>query len=387
MSPIMAIAEKVGALRASGADIVVLVAGEPDFDTPDHVKAAAIKAITAGETKYTSVHGTAAMRVAVRAKFKRDQNADYEDEEICVASGAKQLLFNALSVTLSAGDEVVMPTPVWGSYSAIVKIAGGIPVRIPTLAQDGFLLTPEALEQAITPRTRWLMINSPCNPTGAVYSRSDLEALAEVLRRHPTVMILSDEIYEKIVFDGCRFVSFIEAAPDLRDRILLVNGVSKAYAMTGWRIGYGAGPTALIKAMAALQSQSTSNPCSISQAAAIAALNGPDDVLKSQCAEYQKRRDLAVEKISAMPGLSCTVPSGAFYLFASIEGLLGKRLGTKVIRNDLDFVEYILEESKVAIVPGGPFGAPNHFRISFATSQELLKEGLNRMATAIEKLS
>ncbi|MBU2983683.1 pyridoxal phosphate-dependent aminotransferase [Lentibacter algarum] len=387
MSPIMAILEMATMRQAAGEDIVAFVTGEPDFDTPVHVKEAAIAAIHAGQTKYTSVHGTLELREAVRQKFIHDQGVDYAIDQICVGAGAKQLLFNALSVTLSEGDEVVVPTPVWGSYGAMVKIAGGIPVKVPARAEDGFLVQPEDLERAITDRTRWLMINSPNNPTGAVYGRQDLEGLAEVLRRHPKVMVLSDEMYEKIIFDDKKFVSFVEAAPDLVGRILLVNGVSKAYAMTGWRVGYGAGPADLVSAMAALQSQSTTNPCSISQAATIAALTGPQDILAEQCAEYQSRRNMVVDRIRAMPGLSCQAPAGAFYLFASMAGLVGKSAGEHTINTDLDFVRYMLDVAKVAIVPGAPFGAEHHFRMSFAASQSELSKGLDRMAAAIANLN
>lgn len=387
MSPIMAILETASQRKAAGEDIITFVAGEPDFDTPAHVKEAAVVAIQAGQTKYTSVHGTTELQEAVRQKFLADQGIDYLIDQICVGAGAKQLLFNALSVTLSEGDEVVVPTPVWGSYVAMVKIAGGTPIEVPARLEDGFLMQPEDLERAITGRTRWLMVNSPNNPTGAVYERHHLEGLAEVLRQYPKVMVLSDEIYEKIVYDDQRFVSFVEAAPDLVDRILLVNGVSKAYAMTGWRIGYGAGPENLVSAMAALQSQSTTNPCSISQAAAIAALRGPQDVLTRQCAEYQSRRDMVVNRIRTMPGLSCQTPAGAFYLFASMAGLRGKSAGEYIIRSDLDFVRYMLDVAKVAIVPGAPFGVDHHFRMSFAADQAQLSEGLDRMASAISELN
>ncbi|WP_298852681.1 pyridoxal phosphate-dependent aminotransferase [uncultured Ruegeria sp.] len=387
VSPIMALGELARKMKKEGHDVILLGAGEPDFDTPQNVKEAGIAAIQNGITKYTPVHGIPEAKAAVRRKFERDQKIIYSDDEIAISTGAKQLLFNSLVVSLNAGDEVVIPSPVWSSYPAIVKIAGGTPVMVHASAANGFKVTAAELEAAISPRTRWLMINSPSNPTGAVYSREELAALADVLRRHPQVWILTDEIYEKIVFDGKPFVSFVDAAPDLAGRMLVVNGVSKAQAMTGWRIGYAGGPAKLIAAMAALQSQSTTSACSIAQAATITALDDTDETVAQQCREYERRRDLVVKELNETNVLSCPKSEGAFYAFASMEGLVGCKHADGVINNDDDFCKYILNDAKVAIVPGIIFGAPNYFRISIATSYELLAEAMKRIKSSVAKLN
>ena len=387
ISPIMALGEVARKMKANGEDVILLGAGEPDFDTPNHIKEAAKRALDRGETKYTPVHGTPQAKEAVRRKFEKDQGIRYSDAEIAIAAGAKQLLFNALMVSLSPGDEVIIPTPVWGSYPEIVKITGGVPILVPALPGGEFKITARQLEDAITQKTKWLMINTPSNPSGALYSREELEALANVLRRNPHVWILTDEIYEKLVFDGRPFTSFVQAAPDLAGRMLVVNGVSKAYAMTGWRVGFAGGPEPLIKAMSALQSQSTTNPCSIAQAATIAALEDSDEVVAAQCAEYQRRRDLVVSRLNNMPGIECATPGGAFYVLPSMAGLVGKKHAEGKILNDQDFCNYILNTAKVVIVPGYVFGAENNFRISFATSYELLEDAMDRIQAAIENLS
>ena len=364
VSEILRITAKAGALKRAGRPMIILGAGEPDFDTPDNIKEAAIRAIRAGATKYTALDGSPELKEAVRRKFQRENALSFTQDEVTCGAGAKQILYNAFMATLNPGDEVVIPTPYWTSYSDIVLIAGGRPVLVPCGAEAGFRLSPEQLEAAITPRTRWLLLNSPSNPSGAAYTADDLAAIANVLRRHPHVWAMSDDMYEHILYDGLAFATLASVAPDLRERTLTVNGVSKSYAMTGWRIGYGGGPAALIKAMAVVQSQATSCPSSVSQAAAVEALDGPQDIVATRREAFQKRRDLVVAGLNAVPGLHCPVPQGAFYTFASCEGLLGARTPNgRTIASDRDFADYLLE-ADVAVVPGSCFGLEPFFRIS-----------------------
>ncbi|PLP56359.1 aspartate aminotransferase [Mesorhizobium loti] len=387
VSEILQIGAQAAALRKAGEDVIILGAGEPDFDTPEPVKQAAVRAMQRGETKYTALDGSPVMKEAVREKFRRDNGLEFSTQEISVASGAKQVIFNAFMATLDPGDEVIVPTPYWTSYADIIRVAGGTPVLVACDLANGFRLKAEQLERAITPATRWLMLNSPSNPTGAAYSETDYRPLLDVLLRHPHVWLLADDIYEHIVYDDFRFVTPAALEPALRGRILTVNGVSKAYAMTGWRIGYGAGPAALIKAMAVIQSQSTSNPSSISQAAAIEALTGSQACLTERRDSFRLRRDLVVDALNAIDGIACLRPQGAFYTFASCAGLLGRTTpkGSR-IESDRDFCAYVLDAAKVAVVPGSAFGATPFFRISYATSEAELKEALARIAGACAAL-
>ena len=379
-SQTIAISSKARALKAAGRDIISLSAGEPDFDTPQNVKDAAIKAIQNGETKYTDVAGTAALRKAVADKFRRDSGLDYKPEEVIVSTGGKQVIFNAMVATMDAGDEAIIPTPCWVSYPDIVSLADGTPVFVPCGQNNGFKMRPEDLEAAITPKTKWLMLNSPCNPTGAAYSATELKALTDVLMRHPHVWVFTDDIYDKLTYDGFKPATIVEVEPRLRDRTVTMNGCSKAYAMTGWRVGYAGAPVALIKAMDKLQSQSTSNPSSISQAAAVEALNGPQEFIGEMVAVYKARRDLVVSMLNAAPGIHCHTPEGAFYVFPSVHGCIGKT-STKGARisNDEDFVVALLEEEGVAAVHGAAFMYPGHFRISYATYTESLTEACTRI--------
>ncbi len=387
VSEILKITARAGAHKRAGRPMIVLGAGEPDFDTPQHIKEAAVRAIAAGATKYTALDGSTELKEAVRRKFARENNLVYAQDEVTCGAGAKQVLYNAFMATLRDGDEVIIPAPYWTSYSDIVAIAGGTPNIVACGAESGFRLRPEQLERAITPRTRWLLLNSPSNPSGAAYRHEDLAALAEVLRRHRHVWLMSDDIYEHIVYDDFQFSTFAAAAPDLRDRTLTVNGVSKAYAMTGWRIGYGGGPSALIKAMAVVQSQATSCPCSVSQAAAVEALDGPQDVVTERRHALQRRRDLVVKRLNAVPGLMCPIPDGAFYTFASCERLIGRQTPDgRAIATDRDFTDYLLD-SDVAVVPGSCFGLEPFFRISYAASDDELAMALDRIAVACERLS
>lgn len=357
VSEILKIGARAAAMKREGKPVIILGAGEPDFDTPEHVKQAASDAIHRGETKYTALDGTPELKKAIREKFQRENGLAYELDEITVATGAKQILFNAMMASLDPGDEVIIPTPYWTSYSDIVHICEGKPVLIACDASSGFRLTAEKLEAAITPRTRWVLLNSPSNPSGAAYSAADYRPLLEVLLRHPHVWLLVDDMYEHIVYDGFRFVTPAQLEPGLKNRTLTVNGVSKAYAMTGWRIGYAGGPRELIKAMAVVQSQATSCPSSISQAASVAALNGPQDFLKERTESFQRRRDLVVNGLNAIDGLDCRVPEGAFYTFSGCAGVLGKVTPSgKRIKTDTDFCAYLLEDAHVAVVPGSAFG-------------------------------
>jgi aspartate aminotransferase len=388
VSEILRITDRANARKREGRDVIVLGAGEPDFDTPDHIKDAAAAAMRAGATKYTALDGTPELKDAIRAKFQRDNALDYGRGEITVSTGAKQVIFNAMLASLEPGDEVILPTPFWVSYADIVTIAGGKPVLVPCAAATGFRLTAEALEDAITPRTRWLFLNSPSNPSGAAYDEASYQPLLDVLRKHPQVWLLADDMYEHIVYDGFRFVTPASLAPDLNDRTLTVNGVSKAYAMTGWRIGYAGGPQALIKAMAVVQSQSTSCPSSVSQAAAVAALNGDQAIVRERCRSFEARRDLVVAALNAIPGLDCRKPEGAFYTFADCAGVLGRTAPDgRLIDSDSSFAAYLLDQVDVAVVPGSAFGLAPFFRISYATSTRELEEACRRIATACASLS
>ncbi|HET8726758.1 MAG TPA: pyridoxal phosphate-dependent aminotransferase [Alphaproteobacteria bacterium] len=379
-------AKRARELVAAGHDIISLTVGEPDFDTPAHIRQAAAEAIESGQTRYTNVDGIPALKQAVAAKFRRENGLTYATEQIVVGSGAKQVMFNAFLASLDSGDEVIIPAPYWVSYPDMVRIAEGVPVVVPCRAQDGFKLTAEQLEQAITSRTKWLVLNSPCNPSGAVYSRDELRALAEVLLRHGHVGIISDDIYEHIVFDDARFTSIAAVEPRLVDRTLVVNGVSKAYAMTGWRIGYGAGPTDLIKEIVKLQSQSTSSACSVSQAAALAALEGPQEFIAENRATFKARRDV-VHQVLNEAGLVCERPEGAFYIYADCTTFLGRRRPDgRVIETDVDFAEYLLEEAKVAVIAGRAYGLSPFVRLSFALSRERLSEAGEQIRMACGRL-
>ena len=379
-SATIAVTDKARELKAAGRDVIGLGAGEPDFDTPENIKEAAIRAIRAGKTKYTAVDGIPELKAAVAQKFKRENHLDYKPEEISIGTGGKQVLFNALTATLNPGDEVVIPAPYWVSYPEIVALAGATPVAVETTLESGFKLSPAALEKAITPRTKWLIFNSPSNPSGAGYSRSEIKALTDVLVRHPQVWVLTDDIYEHLVYDGFAFATPAEVEPSLKDRTLTMNGVSKAYSMTGWRIGFGAGPKPLIKAMAVLQSQSTSNPSSISQWASVEALNGPQDFIPKNAEIFRQRRDLVVSMLNQAPGLKCPRPEGAFYVYPSCAGTIGKTTtGGRKIGSDEDFVTALLEEEGVAVVQGAAFGLAPFFRISYATSTEMLEEACTRI--------
>lgn len=379
-SPTIAMTTRAADLRAQGRDIISLSAGEPDFDTPENVRDAAKAAIDAGHTRYTAVDGTPSLKRAIADKFARENGLDYAPAQITVGTGGKQILYNALMATLDDGDEVIVPAPYWVSYPDMVLLAGGTPVVVECDQASGFRLTPDALEAAITPRTKWLILNSPSNPSGAGYDRAQMAALCDVLLRHPQVWVLADDIYEHLVFDGFEFCTPAQVEPRLKDRVLTMNGVSKSYAMTGWRIGYGAGPEALIKAMAKLQSQSTSNPCSISQYAAEAALTGPQDYITDSRAVFQRRRDLVVAGLNACPGLDCPVPQGAFYVYPSIAGLIGlTSAGGTLIDSDEAFANALLDETGVAVVFGAAFGLSPHFRISYATSDAVLQDAMARI--------
>ena len=374
--------------RREGRPLLVLGAGEPDFDTPDNVKEAAIRAIRSGQTKYTTLDGTAELKTAIAQKFKRENALDYALDEITVGAGAKQVMHNAFMATLDPGDEVILAAPYWTSYADMVLIAGGRPVPVACREENGFRLDPAELESAITPRTRWLLLNSPCNPSGTAYSAARLRPILEVLKRHPQVWLLSDDIYEHLVYDGVPFATGAQLEPSLKERTLTVNGVSKSYAMTGWRLGYGGGPRSLIAAMAIVQSQSTSNPCSISQAAAIEALTGPQDVVSARRAVFQGRRDMLVGKLNAVDGIICRRPEGAFYTFASCAGLIGRRTPSgALIDSDSAFCRYLLETQDLAVVPGNCFGLAPYFRISYAASDAHLNDACERIALACKVLT
>jgi aspartate aminotransferase len=386
-SPTIAMTGRVLELKAQGVDVIGLSAGEPDFDTPDFVKEAAIEAIRAGKTKYTNVDGTAELKAAIVDKFKRDNELSYEPSQISVNVGGKHTLFNALVATVEAGDEVIIPAPYWVSYPDIVQYCGGTPVIVSAGAAQNYKIQPEQLEAAITPRTKWLILNSPSNPTGAAYTAAELKALGEVLLRHPQVWVMADDMYEHIVYGDFKFTTIAQVVPELYERTLTVNGCSKAYAMTGWRIGFAGGPVQLIKAMAKLQSQSTSNPCSIAQAAATAALNGPQDFLEERNAAFEKRRDLVCSMLNQINGMHCPRPEGAFYVYPDVSGLIGKQTPQgKVIGSDADLIDYFLDDVRVAAVHGAAFGLSPAFRISYATSEAILTEACQRIQTACAAL-
>jgi aspartate aminotransferase len=387
-SPSMAVSMAARKMRSAGENVVDLSLGEPDFDTPAHIVEAAYRAMRAGLTRYTAPDGSEELRAAIAGKFKRENGLDYGLDEIAVANGAKQILFSAFLATLEPGDEVVVPAPYWVSYTDIVVLHGGVPRLVPCGVETGFKLTPDRLEAAIGGRTRWLLLNSPSNPGGAIYSPAEYEALAEVLSRHPDILILSDEIYEHIVLGSDPFVSFAAACPHLRDRTLLVNGVSKAYAMTGWRLGYAAGPKALIAGLNKMQSQSTTCPSSISQAAAAAALNGPQDFVGEAVRRYKARGEQVTADLNAIPGLELVAPAGAFYAFPKCSAYIGRCTPDgQVIGNDSELATYLLTHGKVATVPGAAFGLEPYIRLSFATSRENLKMALARIAVALADLT
>lgn len=386
-SPSSMAGQRVRELRAAGRDVIGLTAGEPDFDTPLHIREAAWQAMNAGKTRYTDVGGAIELREAVARKFRRENGLAYSASEIIVSTGAKQVIFNAILCTVQQGDEVIVPAPYWVSYPDITLFAGGVPVFVACKPEHGFKLTPEDLERVISPRTRWLILNSPNNPSGAAYTREELVALAEVLERYPHVWVMTDDIYEHLTYDDAPFVTLAQAAPSLKDRTLTINGVSKAYAMTGWRIGYAGAPAALIKAMVKLQSQSTSGANAIAQAAAIAALDGPQDFIAANRAVFQARRDAVVSALRKIDGIDCLSPAGAFYIFASCEGLLGSRTPDgRVVRTSDDWVGWLLESQDLAVLQGAAYGVEGHFRLSFATSTAQLTEGASRIEAAAAAL-
>ena len=382
-SPTIAVTQKARELRAAGKDVIGLGAGEPDFDTPDNVKNAAIKAIKNGDTKYTAVDGTPALKKAIIAKFKRENKLSYSADQITVGTGGKQVLYNAFMATLNKGDEVIIPAPFWVSYPDMVLLAGGKPKIVKCTEQEGFKLTPSKLRKAITKKTKWLILNSPSNPTGAGYTKKEIEELAKVLIKNKKVHILSDDIYEHIKYDNFNFYTIAQNSK-LKDRTLTMNGVSKSYAMTGWRIGYAAGPKDIIKAIGKIQSQSTSNPSSISQAAAVEALNGNQGFIQKRSKAFKERRDFVVKSLNNIKGINCLTPNGAFYVFPNCKGLLNKK--TK-LKTDTDFVQKLLEKSNVAVVQGSAFGLDGYFRISYATSMKNLKKAMERIKFFCESLS
>ena len=379
---------KAQELKRAGKDIIVLAAGEPDFDTPDHIKNAAIKAINNGFTKYVPGKGTPDLQKAIQKKFKEDNGLDYDISNITVGVGGKHIIYNAFSATVNSGDEVIIPAPYWVSYPDIVILNDGVPVIVECGEEAGFKLSPEDLEKKITKNTKWLMLNSPSNPTGSLYSKSELIALGEVLKRHEHVYVLSDDIYEKIVYDDHTFHTFAEVCPDLKERTLTMNGLSKSYCMTGWRVGYAAGPSNVINAMNKVQSQNVSSTASISMAASVEALNGDQSFISSNNESFLRRRNLVVKNLNETTGLSCRTPEGAFYVFASCKGILGKKTETgKVLDTDGDFMDYLLEEVGVAGVQGSAFGLDGFFRISYATSDSILEDACQRIKKACSKLS
>lgn len=386
-SPTLAITSRVMELKRAGVDVIGLGAGEPDFDTPDFVKEAAIQAIRDGKTKYTNVDGTPELKAAIAAKFARDNGLTYKTDQISVNVGGKHTLFNAMVATIDAGDEVVIPAPYWVSYPDVVQFAGGVPVIVKAGPEQGYKLTPEALDAAITPKTKWVILNSPSNPTGAGYTADELKALGEVILKHPHVWVFADDMYEHIVYDGFRFATIAQVCPELYERTLTVNGCSKAYAMTGWRIGYAGGAPWLIKAIAKLQSQSTSNPCSVAQAAATAALTGDQSFLSTRNQAFQARRDMVVSMLNEIDGMTCPTPEGAFYVYPSFAPLIGKSTPSgRLIDSDEAFVGYLLDDAKVAAVQGAAFGLSPAMRISYATSDALLREACTRIQTACAAL-
>ena len=386
-SPTIAVTQKARELKASGKDIIGLGAGEPDFDTPENIKQAAIKAIKDGDTKYTAVDGTPALKNAIINKFKRENNLEYQINQITVGAGGKHVIYNAMVATLNEGDEVIVPAPYWVSYPDIVLLAGGTPIILECTEKQGFKINPSELEKIITNKTKWIILNSPSNPTGACYSENDIREIAKVLEKHPQVNILSDDIYEHVTYENFKFFT-IAQIESLKDRVLTMNGVSKAYSMTGWRIGYAAGPKEIIKAIAKIQSQSTTNPSSISQAAAVEALNGTQDFIKERANSFQERRNFVVKALNEIDGIECLNPDGAFYVFPSCKGLMGKKdTNGNELKKDTDFVQSLLENSGVAVVQGSAFGLEGFFRISYATSMENLKKALEKISSFCKSLS
>jgi len=385
-SPTLAISQKARELKAAGKDIISLGAGEPDFDTPDNIKQAAIKAINDGDTKYTAVDGTPALKNAIIKKFKRENNLDYQVDQITVGAGGKHVIYNAMVVTLNEGDEVVIPAPYWVSYPDIVLLAGGTPKILECNEKQGFKINPLELEKIITKKTKWIIINSPSNPTGTCYSEDDIREIAKVIIKHPHVYILSDDIYEHVAYEGFKFFTIAQVT-ELKERVFTMNGVSKAYSMTGWRIGYAAGPKEIIKAIAIIQSQSTTNPSSISQAAAVEALNGTQDFIKERTTSFQERRDFVVKALNDIDGIECLNPDGAFYVFPSCKNLIGKKDSNgNELKTDTDFVQSLLENNGVAVVQGSAFGLGGFFRISYATSMKNLKKALEKISTFCKSL-
>ncbi len=386
-SPTIAVTQKARELKAAGKDVIGLGAGEPDFDTPDNIKQAAIKAINDGDTKYTAVDGTPALKKAIVEKFKKENNLDYTTDQITVGAGGKHVIYNAMMATLNDGDEVIIPAPYWVSYPDIVLLAGGKPVVMECDEKQGFKINPLDLEKFITPKTKWIILNSPSNPTGACYCENDIKAIAAVLEKHKHIYILSDDIYEHVTYEGFKFFT-IAQIESLKDRVLTMNGVSKAYSMTGWRIGYAAGPKNIVKAIAKIQSQSTTNPSSISQAASVEALSGTQDFIKKRADSFQERRDFVVKALNDIDGINCLNPDGAFYVFPSCKELMGKKDPSgKEIKSDTDFVQSLLENSGIAVVQGSAFGLEGFFRISYATSMENLKKALEKISFFCKSLS
>ena len=387
-SPTLAVTAKAKELVSRGVNIISLAAGEPDFDTPDNIKNAAITGIKNGATKYTDVSGSKELRQAVCNKFKRENNLDYALDEVIVSTGGKQVIYNLFMATINEGDEVIIPAPYWVSYPDMVLLAGGTPISVSSDMQSGFRAKPEDIEAAITKKSKWIILNSPSNPSGATYTENELKDFAEVIRKHPQLNVMCDDIYEHITFDGFKFKTLATIAPDLKDRIFIVNGVSKAYSMTGWRIGYGAGTKEIIKAMSMVQSQSTSNPSSVSQIAALEALDGVQEYIITNAINFQKKRDLVLSLINNIPGLDCYKSEGAFYLFPKCVDLFGKKTPTgSVINSSNDLASYFLENANVAIVPGIAFGLEGYFRISYATSEKLLTEACQKLAKSVVQLS
>ena len=386
-SPTIAVTQKARELKAAGKDVIGLGAGEPDFDTPENIKQAAIKAINDGDTKYTAVDGTPALKKAIVEKFKKENNLDYTADQITVGAGGKHVIYNAMMATLNEGDEVIVPAPYWVSYPDIVLLAGGKPVVMECDEKQSFKINPSDLEKFITPKTKWIILNSPSNPTGACYSEKDIREIAKILEKHPHVYILSDDIYEHVTYEGFKFFT-IAQIEGLKERVLTMNGVSKAYSMTGWRIGYAAGPKEIIKAIAKIQSQSTTNPSSISQAASVEALSGTQDFIKIRADSFQERRDFVVKALNDIDGIECLNPDGAFYVFPSCKGLMGKKdTNGKEIKSDTDFVQSLLENSGIAVVQGSAFGLEGFFRISYATSMDNLKKALEKISSFCKSLS
>ncbi|MBC8338049.1 MAG: pyridoxal phosphate-dependent aminotransferase [Alphaproteobacteria bacterium] len=386
-SPTIAVTQKARDLKAEGRDVIGLGAGEPDFDTPEHIIEAAKKALDDGMTRYTAINGIPELTDAIIAKFKRDNGLDYKTDEIAVSCGGKQVIFNAFMATLNPGDEVVIPAPYWVSYPDIALLFEGKPVFVNCPAESGFKMRPEDLDAAITPKTKWLILNSPSNPSGAAYTREDLKALAGVLMKHPHVWVMTDDIYEHVIYDGFEFFTIAQVEPGLKDRTLTLNGMAKAYCMTGWRVGFAGGPAELIKAMTKVQSQSTTHTAAVSQAASVAALNGPHDFIKANNKIFLERRDLVVSMLNQAPGLNCPTPEGAFYVYPSCAGTIGKTTPDgKVIETDEDFVTYILETEGIAAVQGAAFGLSPHFRISYATATDLLEDACQRIQRACAAL-